>query len=151
MRDVTNTFNSNTQLTMGVPGHNTSQSMLVLDMEVWIRLEDGIPLVRHSFYKKAVTSMFTIPKRYVISEEMIKSTIFQEGLRRLSHVSPAFSLDRVCDTQEHMVPVSQGLRLWTKGEVRCHQRSYPEAKEDGDDGEGRLIKEPAQVQTRDPA
>ena len=49
--------------------------------------EDGSK-VMHTFYKKEVASRFTIMKRSAINSGTKKSTIFQEGIRRLSHISP---------------------------------------------------------------
>ena len=62
--------------------------MPVLDLEMWVQKEDGTPKVTHNFYKKKVASKFTILKRSAIATGTKKATLFQEGIRRLSHMSP---------------------------------------------------------------
>ena len=55
----------------------------ILDMQFWI--EDKI--VMYSFYKKACASPFTIMKRSAIGESTKRTSIFQEGIRRLTNTS----------------------------------------------------------------
>ena len=67
--------------------------MPVLDLQMWIRTKEGIPIVTHSFYKKEVASRFTIKKRSAINSGTKKSTLFQEGIRRLFHISSGLPLE----------------------------------------------------------
>ena len=62
--------------------------MPVLDLQMWVNSTDKGPRVMHTFYKKEVASRYTILKRSAINSGTKKSTIFQEGIRRLSHISP---------------------------------------------------------------
>ena len=98
LKDIASSINSNIQLTTDIPGSNSNLKMPVRNMEVWEIPVDGIPVVSHSFHKKAVASKFTILKRYAIAEGTKKSTIFQEGIRRLSYVLLVSPQQSVCDT-----------------------------------------------------
>ena len=58
---------------------------------MWVREVEGIPTITHTFYKKKVESRFTILIRSAISTGTKMSTSFQEGINRLSHMSPGLS------------------------------------------------------------
>ena len=88
LSDIANSINSNIQTTTDLPSRNLSQRMPVLDLHMWIAMYEGVPVITHSFYKKDVASRYTIMKRSAINSGTKKSTIFQEGLRRLQHISP---------------------------------------------------------------
>ena len=73
---------------MDWPENNDDGRMPVLDLKVWIDKSQEIPRISYSFYKKKVASKFTILKRLAVSENVKKSTLLQEGIRRLlSHIS----------------------------------------------------------------
>ena len=88
LSDIANSINTNIQTTTDLPSRNPSQRMPVLDLHMWISRKEGVPIVTYSFYKKEVASRFTIMKRSAINSGTKKSTIFQEGLRRLQNISP---------------------------------------------------------------
>ena len=74
-------------MTVDWPEKNTDGRMPVLDLKVWVDRSQDIPRISYSFYKKEVASKFTILKRSAVSEGVKKQTLFQEGIRRLSHVA----------------------------------------------------------------
>ena len=76
----------------------------VLDMKIWMK-DDKIV---HTFYKKQVASPFTIMKQSAISNTIKKSTLFQEGLRRISHILSSLGWD---DTVRHMIEYSYCMKI----------------------------------------
>ena len=67
------------QLTFDTPDKNVNGKMPVLDLEIWT--EDNT--VRHTFYKKQVSSEFTILSRSALSESTKLNTVFMETYRRI--------------------------------------------------------------------
>ena len=74
---IANSIDSNIQCTIETCEMNSDGRLPVLDMKLWIENNRIV----HSFYKKKVSSPFTILKRSAISENIKKSTIFQECIR----------------------------------------------------------------------
>ena len=62
-----------------MPDSNDNGKMPVLDLEVWVQDNK----IRHNFFKKAVSSEFTIMSRSKISDSMKLNTLFMECYRRL--------------------------------------------------------------------
>ena len=85
--DIANSIDSRIQVTTDYPEANSDGRMPVLDLKIWVDKNNDIPRISYSFYKKPIASPFTILKRSALSEGTKKSTIFQEGLRRLSHIA----------------------------------------------------------------
>ena len=85
--DVANSINDGIQVTVDWPEKNMDGRKPVLDLKVWVDRSQDIPRISYSFYKKEVASKFTILKRSAVSEGVKKQTLFQEGIRRLSHVA----------------------------------------------------------------
>ena len=75
------------QVTVDTPEKNPDRKMLVLDLKLWMDETEDCPQIRYTFYKKPITSKYTIMKRSAIAERVKKATIFQEALRRLSNTS----------------------------------------------------------------
>ena len=90
------------------PERNPDQKMPVLDMKLWIQETNGVPQLKHTFYKKPIASPFTIMKRSAISERIKKSTIFQEALRRLLNISPDLEWT---EKSKHLSKFSNCLRV----------------------------------------
>ena len=72
--NIANSLDQSIQVTIDTPERNGDLRLPVLDLRVWICNNQIV----HSFLKKAVSSLFTILKR---------SAIFQEGIKRISHIS----------------------------------------------------------------
>ena len=80
-----------------------------MDLNIWVqRMEDGIQVVRHTFYKKEVSSPFTILKRSAVSYNTKKNTLLQEALRRLGNISNDLPWS---ETKSHMDIFSNMMRI----------------------------------------
>ena len=75
--DIANSLEPCIQVTVDTPERSEDGRLPVLNLKVWM---DENKVV-HSFYKKKVSSPFTILKRSAIAYSIKKSTIFQEGIR----------------------------------------------------------------------
>ena len=73
----------------------------------WLSV-DGIPQIMHSFYKKPVSSCYTILKKSAVSEKVKKNTLFQESLRRILHVSTSLPWTEVIN---HLNKWSDCMRI----------------------------------------
>ena len=71
------------QVTTDTPERDEDGRLPVLDTKLWVHDNQ----VLYTFYKKKVSSPYTILKGSALSEIDKKDTIFQEGLRRLNNVS----------------------------------------------------------------
>ena len=60
---IANSINKDIQLTWDIPSNNTNKGMPVLDLEIWVEDMEGTKKVLHSFYKKKMTSPYTILKK----------------------------------------------------------------------------------------
>ena len=58
LSDIANFINTNIQTTTDLPSRNPSQRMPVLDLHMWILIQEGVPVVTYLFYKKEVASHF---------------------------------------------------------------------------------------------
>ena len=83
---IANQIEPGLSVTIDCPSLNEDRRMLVLDLKIWVDNEGEVPRITYSFYKKKVSSKYTMLKRSAVSEGTKKATIFQEGLRRLSHI-----------------------------------------------------------------
>ena len=81
--DIANSICPQIQVTLDTPECNTDGRLPVLDLKVW---SDGKNVI-HTFYKKAVSSKYTIMRRSAIAGSVKKSTLFQESLRRINNIS----------------------------------------------------------------
>ena len=79
--DIANSINHDIQFTFECPSLFDNQKLPILDLYVWI---DNCQ-VKHSFYKKAISSNYTIMKRSAISNSIKRNSLFQEGLRRVKN------------------------------------------------------------------
>ena len=87
MASIANSINPAIQVTLDYPSNHIDGRMPVLDLKIWKNSEGKCPRISHTFYKKPIASPFTILKRSAVSESVKRSTIFQESLRRLQHIS----------------------------------------------------------------
>ena len=76
----------------------------MLDLKVWCRDHR----VLHTFYKKPVSSMYTILKRSAVSDSVKRSTVFQESIRRISHISTELPWQ---ETIRHLSDYSQCMKI----------------------------------------
>ena len=82
LHKIANSLEANIQLTYDTPDMNTDKRMPVLDLKVWIEKNR----ICHTFYKKAVSSNFTILKRSALSESTKSNSTFQECIRRVNNI-----------------------------------------------------------------
>ena len=90
--DIANSIDSDIQFTAEVPSTQPNGRLPMLDTEVWV--EDMS--LRHSFYKKPCANPYTILYRSAMSGHTKRTTLFQEGMRRLVNICPeAMARDKV--------------------------------------------------------
>ena len=65
-------------------------------LDVQFRVDNN-GLVQHSFYKKPCASKVTILQRSALSAKTKRSSLFQEGLRRLLYNSEGVNKQEVCE------------------------------------------------------
>ena len=73
-----------------------------------VKESEVAPQVLWTFYKKPVSSEFTILKRSAVSGSIKRDTIFQEALRRFLHISPDNSWDEFV---KHLNSFSNCMRI----------------------------------------
>ena len=108
MADIANSIDPHIQVTVDSPEANGDAWMPVLDLKIWIEWMEDKPTVTYTFYKKPCASEYTILKRSAVSEGVKKSTIFQEALRWIQHVSPNLPWQ---ETARHLSDFSNCLRI----------------------------------------
>jgi hypothetical protein len=90
LQSIANAIHPQIQLTVDVPGNHPDNRMPVLDLKMWVAPDhQGVPTVHHSFYKKPVSSPYTIKSSSAMSAAVKRHTHFQEALRRLRNVDPS--------------------------------------------------------------
>ena len=102
--DIANSIDKGIQVTLDLPEMNSDGRLPVLDLKIWIQDNQVV----HSFYKKKVSSPFTILKRSAIAYSVKRSTIFQETIRRISHISDGLPWS---ETVNHLNEYSNCLRI----------------------------------------
>lgn len=100
---IANTI-SELKFTYNCPSMNDSKMVPILDTQFYI--EDNT--IKYQFYKKKVASPFVVMRNSAISNSIKRSTIFQEGIRRLSNTS--IDLDPKVTT-DIMTEFSNALRI----------------------------------------
>ena len=78
---------------MDFPENHLDGGMQVLDIKVWINSNVRCPKVSHSFYKKPVSSPYTILKRSTFSESVKRSTIFLGDSKKITTHLRRYSLE----------------------------------------------------------
>ena len=84
VQQIANNIWPNIQFTVDVPSDNPSGLIPMLDMEVGI---NQLGLVTRKFYSKPMNTPFTIMSRSAHSWQIKRSTLTQEGVRRLLNTS----------------------------------------------------------------
>ena len=72
------------QFTTDVPSKGENSKMPVLDLAIWT--EDNS--IEYTFYRKKVSSIYTVMRKSAVTTCTKLDTVFQEFLRRLYNVSP---------------------------------------------------------------
>jgi hypothetical protein len=86
LQEIANSICPQIQMTVDVPGTHRNMKLPVLDLNFWMKTgDDGLQTVCHTFYKKAVSSQYTILKRSAMSMSVKRTTHFQEAMRRLKN------------------------------------------------------------------
>ena len=78
-----------------IPENHSDGRLPMLDLKLYT-CETG-PFLRHSFYKKEVSSRYLIPYNSALPENVKRPILIQEGLRRVRNISPSNPLE---ETQE---------------------------------------------------
>ena len=95
--------------------------MPVLDLKVRVDKCQEIPRISYTFYKKEIASKYTILKRSAISMNTKRTTLFQEGLRHMSHVSHRLPWSK---TTRHMSEWSNTMRVSGYNEKEKYKYFY---------------------------
>jgi hypothetical protein len=90
LQAIANSIHPQVQLTLDTPGNHTDGKMPVLDLKIWVQRDShGLQSIHHTFYKKEVSSPYTILNKSAMSMSVKRETHFQEALRRMRNVDPA--------------------------------------------------------------
>jgi hypothetical protein len=90
LQAIANSIHPQIQLTLDIPGNHTDGRMPVLDLKIWVHKDSlGLHTIHHTFYKKPVSSPYTILNTSAMSMAVKRETHFQEALRRMKNVDPA--------------------------------------------------------------
>ena len=108
MSTIANSINDNLKVTTDVPENHEDGLMPVLDLKMRVRENEVAPQISWTFFKKPVSSNYTILKRSAVSGSIKRDTIFQEALRRLLHISPDHDWS---EHAKHLTIFSNCLRI----------------------------------------
>ena len=86
LRNIADSIDKDIQWEEDVASNHESGYLPCLDMQVKMSKEHN--RVEFQFYKKSMSSKFLILNRSAISDSTKRSTIFQEGMRRLMNCAP---------------------------------------------------------------
>lgn len=82
--EIANSINPQIQMTFDVPENHGIKRIPVLDLNMWISENDeGQSRLHHAFYRKQVSSPYTILYRSAISGTVKRNTHYQDALRRM--------------------------------------------------------------------
>ena len=76
LRDIANSLDSNIQMEADYPSQHESGRLPVLDLEVWIDVDNKI---QHSFYKKSISSPYLILYRSAVSSRNPGEVVCSDG------------------------------------------------------------------------
>ena len=81
---VANSIDPDIQLTLDTPSMNADKKLPCLDLKLWI---DSEGLIQFEFYSKPMSSPYLLLQRSAVSRNTKRSTLFQEGMRRVRNCS----------------------------------------------------------------
>ena len=84
LKSIANTIEKDIQFTTDVPSKGENSKMPVLDLAIWTEYNS----IEYTFYRKKVSSIYTVMRRSAVTTRTKLDTVFQESLRRLYNVSP---------------------------------------------------------------
>ena len=93
---------------MDTPEKHMDARMPVLDLKVWINNQGETPRVSHTFFKKPVASQYVILKRSAVASKVKRTTLFQEAMRRLQHISPDCPWE---ESAKHLSDFANAMRI----------------------------------------
>ena len=93
LQKVANSLEECIQVTYEIPEMSVNGKLPVLDLEIWVENNE----VKHSFYKKPVSSEYTILSRSALSSSTKSNTTFMECYRRIVNCSPNTPWKEVSD------------------------------------------------------
>ena len=74
---IANQIEPGLSVTIDCPNLNEDKRMPVLDLKIWVDNDREVPQITYSFYKKKVSSQYTILKRSAVSER--RQPYFRKG------------------------------------------------------------------------
>ena len=104
LNKIANTLEVDIQMTFDVPDNHSDGKMPVLDLKIWIKNNQ----VMYTFYKKEVSSKYTILKRSALSNSTKQNTLFMEALRRIQNNSINLPWDIMCG---HLTEFAQTMQI----------------------------------------
>jgi hypothetical protein len=104
LQEIANSICPQIQMTIDVTGAHRNKKLPVLDLNLWMSTDGfGRQRLCHTFYKKEVSSRYTILKRSAISMSVKRTTHFQEAIRRL----------KGCDKSQTWLERASHLTEWS--------------------------------------
>jgi hypothetical protein len=105
VQEVANSIWTNIQWTFDVPSNYSHEKMPVLDLQVGLKDRRA----QFEYYEKAVSTRYTIPSRSAHSWQVKRSTLTQEGVRRMLNTDPSASNStrrKILERWDHKMLVS---------------------------------------------
>ena len=110
---IANTLEGDIQLTYDVPSMHSDSKMPVLDLKIWCEENR----VMYTFYKKDISSKYTILKRSALYNNVKRDTCFMEAIRRILHVSECLPWSH---TVKHLNDFSNCMMISGYSQVECY-------------------------------
>ena len=87
MKDIANDLDPDIKMKIDTPSMNDSGRLPVLDLEIWMRYENGKAKLSHCYYEKPMSTKFVIHKDSALSWNTKKNALVGEVRRRLLNCS----------------------------------------------------------------
>ena len=104
IRDVGNSIHESTQLEYDCPSLHADNKMPILDLKVWVNEQNTI---MHEFYAKDVSSKAVVNYSSALPDNVKRTVLSQEGLRRLLNCSRSLPWS---EKTKHLTEFSKNLQ-----------------------------------------
>ena len=118
LKEIADSIDSDIQFEKDTPSMHPDNKLPCLDLKIWLVVDSPVPVVRHEFYKKPMSSKYLILSRSALSSSLKRSSLFQEGMRRLLNCSPGLEWEQ---NLEHLNQFSYSLMLSGYGQEYRYQ------------------------------
>ena len=88
LESIANTISTDIQMEEDYPSNHENLKLPILDIQVWVELEEGKPTIMMTFYKKPMAKSLTIIARSAFSKQKKWTVLKVEALRRLRNCTP---------------------------------------------------------------